>query len=103
MQIVFQAHHAVISDHMRARSERTVRKLAKKLKRAVDAIVRFETDGKVRNVELILHAPGKRSLVAKGTARHYGPALAAAAARMDAQLAHKKRTPAMRARTLSRV
>ena len=31
VQILFQAHHAVISDHMRARAERTVRKLARKI------------------------------------------------------------------------
>ena len=103
MQILFQSHHAVISDHMRNRAERTVRKLAKKLKRAVDAIVRFETDGRVRVVELIFNAPGKRSLIAKGTARNYGPALAEAADRMDGQLRRLKRTPAMRARPLSRV
>ena len=102
MQIMFQAHHAVISDHMRNRAERAVRKLARKLVRAVDAIIRFETDGKVRVVELIFNAPGKRSLVAKGTARNYGPALAEAAARMDRQVSRLKRTPAMRARTLSR-
>jgi ribosome-associated translation inhibitor RaiA len=103
VQILFQAHHAVISDHMRNRAERTVRKLARKLKRAVDAIVRFETDGKTRVVELIFNAPGKRSIIAKGQARHYGPALAAAAERMDAQLNHLKRTPAERGRALARV
>jgi ribosomal subunit interface protein len=103
VQILFQAHHAVISDHMRARAERTVRKLARKIKRVVDAIVRFETDGKVRVVELIFNAPGKRSIIAKGTARHYGPALAEAAERMDRQLTKLKRTPAMRARSMSRV
>jgi ribosome-associated translation inhibitor RaiA len=103
VQILFQAHHAVISDHMRARAERTVRKLARKLKRAVDAIVRFETDGKTRVVELIFNAPGKRSVVAKGQSRHYGPALAEAATRMDAQLSRLKRTPAERGRIVARV
>ena len=102
MQIMFQAHHAVISDHMRNRAERAVRKLAKRLKRAVDAIVRFETDGKVRIVELIFNAPGRRSLVAKGFSRNYGPALNEAIERMDEQLRRMKRTPAMRARELSR-
>jgi len=102
VQIMFQSHHAVISDHMRNRAERAVRKLAKKLKRAVDAIVRFETDGKVRVVELIFNAPGKRSLIAKGTSRNYGPALKEAVDRMDTQLRRLKRTPAMRARALSR-
>ena len=103
MQILFQAHHAVISEHMRLRAERIVRKLARRLKRAVDAIVRFETDGKVRVVELIFNAPGKKSIVAKGTARNYGPALADAAARMDTQLRRLKRTPAERGRAVSRV
>jgi ribosome-associated translation inhibitor RaiA len=87
---------------MRGRAERAVRKLARKLERAVDAIVRFETDGKTRVVELIFNAPGKRSLIAKGTARNYGPALAEAARRMDAQLSRLKRTPQMRARATKR-
>ena len=103
MEIIFHAHHAVISDHMRQRAERLVRKLASRLSRPVDAIVRFEQDNPVRRVEIVLHAPRCRRLVAEGSARNYGPALSQAAARMEAQLKRVKRTPKARARAVAQV
>ena len=103
MEIIFHAHHAVISDHMRQRAERLVRKLASRLPRPVDAIVRFEQDNPVRRVEIVLHAPRRRPLVAEGSARNYGPALSQAATRMEAQLKRVKRTPKARARAVAQV
>ena len=103
MEIIFHAHHAVISDNMRQRAERLIRKLASRLSRPVDAIVRFEQDSPVRRVEIVLHAARRRLLVAEGSARNYGPALAQACTRMEAQLKRVKRTPKARARPVAEV
>ena len=87
MEIVFQAHHAVISDDLRARAERAVHKAAARLRRTVDATVRFEEDGPTRRVEIVLRAPRQRPVVAAGEGRLFGRALTAAAARLQAQVA----------------
>ena len=102
MEIIFHAHHAVISDRMRLRAERAVGRVARKLARAVDAVVRFERDGPTTRVEIVLHAPGRRDLIAEGYARYYGPALAEAVAKLDAQVSSRKRTPKSRGRALAR-
>ena len=102
MQIIFHAHRAVVSENMRLRAERLVRKLAARARRPVDAIVRFEQDGPERRVEIVLHAPRRRSVIAAGAARTFGPALAEAAERVGAQLKRVKRTPKARGRTLER-
>ena len=97
MEIIFQAHHATISERMRTRAERAVQKTAQRLQRPVDAIVRFEEDGPTRRVEIVLRAPRHRNLVAEGCARYYGPALAEAVERLQAQIP-KKRAVRVRAR-----
>lgn len=102
MDILFQSHHAVISDNMSRRAERMVRRLARKTERVVTATVRFEQDGPTRRVELVFLLPHRVRLAAAGESRNYGPALAEAAARMEAQLAHRKRTPKARARLAAR-
>ena len=102
MQIMFHAHHAVISENMRQRTEGDLRKLDGRIAHAVDAVVRFEQDGPVRRVEVVLHAPRRRPVIAEGQGRNYGPALAEAVARLEAQLHRIKRTPKARARSLSR-
>jgi len=89
VDIIFQAHHATISDHMRARAERAVRKASQRLRRAVDAVIRFEEDGPTRRVEIVLRAPRHRNLVAEGRSRFYGPALTAAVDRLQAQIPKK--------------
>ena len=89
MEIIFHAHNAVISEHMQQKAERVVRRLASRIKRPVDAIVRFANDG-------------QRSIVAADSAQHYGPALSGAADRVEAQLDRLKRTPKARARASSR-
>ena len=90
MEIIFQAHHATISERMRTRAERAVQKTAQRLQRPVDAIVRFEEDGPTRRVEIVLRAPRHRNLVAEGCARYYGPALAEAVERLQAQIPKKR-------------
>jgi hypothetical protein len=93
VEIIFHAHHAVISERMRARAERVVGKLAARLPRAVDAIVRVEQDGPDRRVEIVLHAPRRRPLIGSGRGRTTGPALAEAAANLSAQFSHTRRAP----------
>ena len=86
MDIIFHAHHANVSERMRRRAEATVRRLAKRLGRAVDAIIRFEQDGPVKRVEIHLHAPRQRDLVSRAEARYFGPAFASAIDRLAAQI-----------------
>jgi ribosome-associated translation inhibitor RaiA len=102
VEIIFQAHNAVIPDTMRARAERAVHRIAARLRRAVDAIVRFEQDGPRHRVVLTLRVAGRRAMLAEGEATTFGPALAAAAARAERQLAHRKRTRRDRGRELAR-
>ena len=102
MEILFQSHHAKVSDHMRERARIAVSKLGARLARAVNAVVRFEEDGPTRRVEIVLHAPKKRAVVAEGSARFFGPALAFAIDHLEAQTRQIKRTPKARSRKLTR-
>ena len=90
MEIVFHSHHAVVSDNMRARAERIVRKIASRATRVTGAVVRFEEDGPVRRVEIELHGSG-RKLVADSRGRFFGGALAAAGQRLLARVQHDRR------------
>jgi len=77
-----------------------------RLARAVDAIVRFEQDGPVKRVEIVLHAPRQRNVVALGEAKYYGPALTTAIERLGAQVRKLRRahqpTVRKRAATIAR-
>ena len=86
MDIIFHAHHANVSDRMRRRAEAAVRRAALRIGRTVDAIIRFEQDGPVKRVEILLHAPRQRDLIARGESKFFGPAFAAAMARLLAQI-----------------
>jgi ribosome-associated translation inhibitor RaiA len=97
MDVIFHAHHAVISDRVRARAQRAVERAAARLKRSVDAVVRFEGDGRTRRVEIVLHAPRQKRLVAEGRAAFFGAALADAIRCIESQLRRTKRTPKARA------
>lgn len=103
MEITFHSHHAVISDSMRRRAERAIRKLAARLPRAVDATVLFEEDGPERRVEIVLRRARLAPLVGKGLAAKPGPALSQSLAKLEAQIARRKRTVKERARGLSRI
>ncbi|HUQ47392.1 MAG TPA: HPF/RaiA family ribosome-associated protein [Gemmatimonadaceae bacterium] len=85
MEIIFHAHHATISDSMRRRAEAGVRRIGRRIGRAVDAVIRFEQDGPVKRVEVVLHAPSKRDLVARAESRYFGLALTASLDRLSAQ------------------
>jgi ribosome-associated translation inhibitor RaiA len=98
VEIVFQSHHADVSQPMRDRARRAVEKLATRLRRAVDAVIRFEQDGPTRRVEIVLHAPRQRRLIAAGEGRYFGPALASAVERLERQTRETKRPPKLRRR-----
>jgi ribosome-associated translation inhibitor RaiA len=97
MDVIFHSHHAVISERVKARAHRAVERAALRLKRTVDAVVRFEGDGRTRRVEIVLHAPRHRSLIAEGHAPFFGAALAHAIRAIEAQLRSTKRTPKSKA------
>ena len=101
MEIIFHAHHAAISDHMRTRAERAVRKVAARVPRATSGIVRFEEDGPVRRVEIELLG-ASRKLVAVATGRFFGPAITDATQRLLAQAAHQRDRAETRARRARR-
>jgi ribosome-associated translation inhibitor RaiA len=86
VDIIFHAHHANVSERMRKRAEAAVRRAALRIGRTVDAIIRFEQDGPVKRVEILLHAPRQRDLIARGEAKFFGPAFASAMDRLLAQI-----------------
>ena len=90
MEIIFHAHHADISPRLQQRADASLRKIVARLGRAVDAVVRVEEDGPTRRVELVLHAPRGRRLVASGEARYFGPALTVALGKLGAQISRAK-------------
>ena len=92
MELVLHSHNATVSDVIRERAERIVRRLAPRFGRIIHATVRFADDGPLNRVEIEFHAAGGRRIVSEGTGRYFGPALAHAGARLRAQLDHGKRT-----------
>jgi ribosome-associated translation inhibitor RaiA len=91
VEIVFHAHHAKVSDHMRRRVEREVRRAAARIPRVVEAIVRFEEDGRVRRVSVLLRAPRHHEVLGRGEGRYFGPALTTAISRVLTQARREKR------------
>jgi ribosome-associated translation inhibitor RaiA len=103
LEIHFHAHHAEVSPAMRKRAERLVEKAAERIPRVVEAVIRFEQDGKLRKVSLALRAPRNHDLIGRGEGRYFGPALATAISRVLAQAAKEKRAlPKGRAHRLAR-
>jgi ribosome-associated translation inhibitor RaiA len=102
MEIIFHEHHATVSDYMRQRAASGVRRLAGRLTRVTDAVVRFEEDGPTRRVEIILHAPRQKPLVAKAEGRYFGPAVAQALGKLRTQIAALKKPRARAARDARR-
>lgn len=103
MEVHFHAHHAEVSDAMRKRAEREVRRAAVRIPRVVEAIIRFEQDGQLRKVSVALRAPKHHDLLGRAEGKFFGPALAQALARVRAQAAkEKKGLPKARARLAAR-
>ena len=90
MNIVFHAHRADMPESLQQRAEQAVQKLAGRLRRAVDASVRFAEDGPIRRVEIVLRAPRQQPLVAAGSGRVYETALGEALERLESHIAHLK-------------
>jgi ribosome-associated translation inhibitor RaiA len=100
VEIIFHGHHAQVSERVRRRAELAATAVAARLKRAVDAIIRFESDGPMRRVEIVLRAPRHKMIVARGEGRYYGAALSAAINRLQKGVRKtkaKKRVAANRA------
>lgn len=102
MEVLFQAHNAVISDRMKARATRALEKIARRLDGAVDVTVRFNQDGPRRRVEIQLRAAGHRTLTAEGESRYYGPALKTALEHLESQIAREKDDSHRAVRSLAR-
>lgn len=103
MDIITTVHHARVSDHMKQRASRAVQRIARRTRAPINATVRFEQDGPMRRVELLLHARRPARVVATGEdARFFGPALAQALAHLEAQLRSAKRPPSRRRRRVAR-
>jgi ribosome-associated translation inhibitor RaiA len=102
VEILFQSHHAVVSDRMRERARRAIERLAARMRRAVDAVVRFEQDGIMRRVEIVLRTPRQRSLIARGEGRFFGPALSDAVDHLEVQARQLKSARKARTRSLAR-
>ena len=86
MEIILHAHHADVPESLRAEAEAAVRRIAARLHRVVDAIVRFVGDGQTRRVEIVLRGAQHRDLFAQADAHAFAPALSAAVHRLDAQV-----------------
>lgn len=90
MEIQFHGHQTTITDSLRVRASEGARKLAEHLGRPVDADVWFDEDGVMKTVELVLHAPRYKKLVAKAGGKYHEPALTEAIAKLDAQIRRLK-------------
>ena len=99
MNIVFHAHHADMPEPLQQRAEQAVRKLATRLRRVVDASVRFSEDGPTRRVEIVLRAPRQQPLVAAGSGRQYETALGEALQRLESHVEHLRVARGRRIRT----
>ena len=98
MQIIFHSHHASVSDRLRLRAEKGVRKLADRLGGTVDAVIHFEGDGPTRRVEIVMRASRRRRLVAGGEGRYLGPALSVAMEGLRDQIDRARRARSKGAR-----
>ena len=101
MNIVFHAH-ATVNDALQRRAEQSIRKLAARLPRSIDATVRFTEDGPARRVEIELHAAPNRRLVAAASGRLYDLALAQALDGLEAQVARERAARERRRRAAQR-
>ncbi len=92
MEIILHAHHADVPETLRKDAEVAVRRIAARLHRVVDAIVRFVGDGQTRRVEIVLRGAQHRELFAHADARAFAPALAVAVHRLESQVARQRRS-----------
>ena len=86
MEIIFHAHNAPIPDRLRRRAEVALTRVDGRVSRAVDATVRFEQDGPMKRVEIVLRRPKQKNVIALGESKFYGRALTTAIGKLDAQV-----------------
>ncbi len=96
MEIILQAHHADVTESLREQAEAAIRRIATRLHRVANAIVRFISDGPTRRVEIVLRGASSRELFAHADARDFAPALAAAVHRLESQVARARARRARR-------
>ena len=102
MEFIFHDHHATVSDSVRERAKAGALKLAPRLGRTVDAVIRFEADGPLCRAEIILHAPHHKEVVAKSAARSYYTAVIGALGKLERQLHVVQRVSKSRAQLARR-
>ena len=102
MEIVVQSHHAAVSERTIERARRAVAAFGEAHGELVDATIRFEKDNPHRRVELVIRAARRRTYVAEGTARFYGPALSQALGRIEVQIRERIARTRARARKLAK-
>lgn len=90
MEIILHAHHADVSESLRNQAEAAIRRIAVRLHRVANAIVRFIGDGQTRRVEIVLHGTRSRSLFAQADAFDFAPALATAVQRLESQVTRER-------------
>lgn len=92
MEIILHAHHAEIPVSLREQAETAIRRIATRLRRVANAIIRFVGDGQTRRVEIVLNGTRSGSIFAQADARDFAPALATAVQRLETQVARAQRT-----------
>ena len=92
MEIILHAHHADIPDTLRSDALKAIRRVASRLHRVVDAVVRFVGDGPTRRVEIVLRGANRPDLFVHADARAFRPALAMAVQRLERQISASRRS-----------
>ncbi|WP_310569188.1 HPF/RaiA family ribosome-associated protein [Gemmatimonas sp.] len=92
MEIILHAHHAEVTESLRVQAEAAVIRLAKRLHRVANAIVRFVGDGETRRVEIVLQRARSKELFVHADARAFAPALSAAVHRLESQVSRVRRS-----------
>lgn len=92
MEIILHAHHADIPDTLRSDAMKAIRRIASRLHRVVDAVVRFIGDGPTRRVEIVLRGANRPDLFVHADARAFRPALSTAVQRLERQIRAARRS-----------
>lgn len=91
MEVILLARNAEVTDALRDQAHAAVERIATRLKRVANAVVRFIGDGPTRRVIIVLRADGHGEFSAQADARSFAPALQTAAQRLETQLARSHR------------
>lgn len=94
MELVFSHRGIALTQSMLKKAEAAVLKASERIPRATSAIVRFDSDGPERRVEIVFNGPRGTRLVAAAAGRYWGPALNAALTKLVRQASKERRTPA---------